>query len=711
MIKDTPRDDYPGAFGPGQGVSSTGGATAATGEDAAPDWLKISRQSYDASTKWIDAGIRKNWDEAIRAHAAEHPHGSKYLSEDYKFRSRLYVPKLRSAQRKSEAAAAAAFFATASVADISPEDDSDERELASAAIMTQLINYRTSKTIPWFLTVIGAWQDGSLTGVVISKQWWKYQRKQTGTEQQPVPNPLLPGLPIIDEATGAPLMQDVPVWSVEKDEPSVDLLAAENFRVAPTSDWRDPINTSPYVIEVIPMIVADVRERMNSIDDKTGQPVWKKLDDAQIAKARANQPDPTRATRERGRMPAEQADPGLSDFDTVYVHHNIVKWKGKDWVYYTLSTLEMLSDPVPLEEVYLHGIRPYVMGYVTFEAHKSYPQSKAKSVLPLQMLANDLTNLSIDNARMALNPRQKVKRGQNISLDQIRRFMPGNAIFLEDPTNDIVWDRTPDITGGAQRERDQAYVQFDEVYGNFSQATVQTQRNLNETVGGMELLSGAAGEVGEYDLRVFTETWYEPVLRHLVKLEQAYETNQTILAIAGKRANLMQRLGTDQVTDDLLNRELTTRVNVGIGATNPAQKQARFMGAAMAFGQLFGPRGAQMAKPKEIADELFGFAGYRDAGRFLDLEGDPRVSELEAKVQELQQQIEDKDADRQTKVEVAHIQAAPQMVKAETDANRAGVEAMDTTARMGMDKRSADIAHLHQIMPLISPDPTVPRAA
>ena len=701
MIRDTPRDDYPGTMGSsGQGVSSTGPMTG--DEDAEPDWLKVSRQSFEASTRWIDAGIRKAWDETLRAHAAEHPHGSKYLSEDYKFRSKLYVPKLRSAQRKSEAQAAAAFFATATVADIQPEDDSDDTQLASAAVMRELVQYRLTKTIPWFLTVIGAWQDGSLTGVVISKQWWKYSRRQVGSQERPVDNPILPGLPIIDEASGEPIMETVPIWQVEKDEPSVDLLPAENFRLSPTCDWRDPVNTSPYVIEIIPMIVADVRERMSVVDDKTGQPEWKKLTDGQIAKARVNQPDPTRAVREQGRVPSEQADPGLSDFDTVHVHHNIVRWKGKDWVYYTLSTLEMLSEPVALEEVYLHGIRPYVMGYVTFEAHKAYPQSKAKSVLPLQTLTNELTNLSIDNARLALNPRQKVRRGQNISLDQIRRFMPGNPIFLEDPTNDVVWDRPPDITGGAQRERDQGLVQFDEFYGSFSQGTVQTQRNLNETVGGMELLSGAAGEVSEYDLRVFTETWYEQALRQVVKLEQAYETDETILALAGKRAQI-QKYGVDQVTDEMLNRELTTRVNVGIGATNPAQKQARFMGAAMAFGQIFGPKAVQMAKPKEIADELFGFAGYRDASRFLNLEPDPRIAELEQKIQELTAAVEDKDKDRQVKVEVAKISAEPQMMRAETDANRAGVEAMDTTFRMGQAEKDGKVDRLSRIMPLFQP--------
>jgi hypothetical protein len=75
------------------------------------------------------------------------------------------------------------------------------------------------------------------------------------------------------------------------------------------------------------------------------------------------------------------------------------------------------------------------------------------------------------------------------------------------------------------------------------------------------------------------ETWVEPVLRQLILLEQHYETDETILGIAGQRANLFEKFGIDAVLDDLLEQELTLSVSVGMGATNPQEKVNRFLTA------------------------------------------------------------------------------------------------------------------------------------
>jgi hypothetical protein len=48
-----------------------------------------------------------------------------------------------------------------------------------------------------------------------------------------------------------------------------------------------------------------------------------------------------------------------------------------------------------------------------------------------------------------------------------------------------------------------------------------------QTVGGAAMMSQTAGSVSDYGLRVFFETWMEPVLKQLMKLEQAYENEPT----------------------------------------------------------------------------------------------------------------------------------------------------------------------------------------
>ena len=83
---------------------------------------------------------------------------------------------------------------------------------------------------------------------------------------------------------------------------------------------------------------------------------------------------------------------------------------------------------------------------------------------------------------------------------------------------------------------------------------MQSNRNLNETVGGMNILTASANKVENYQLRTWIETWAEPVLRQVTLLEQAYETDDVILSLAGRKTELPQKFGIDAVTDDLLKK-------------------------------------------------------------------------------------------------------------------------------------------------------------
>ena len=47
-------------------------------------------------------------------------------------------------------------------------------------------------------------------------------------------------------------------------------------------------------------------------------------------------------------------------------------------------------------------------------------------------------------------------------------------------------------------------------------------------------IAGNTNSISEFVLRTFAETWVEPVLKQLLKLEQYYETDEHITALAGK---------------------------------------------------------------------------------------------------------------------------------------------------------------------------------
>jgi hypothetical protein len=195
-----------------------------------------------------------------------------------------------------------------------------------------------------------------------------------------------------------------------------------------------------------------------------------------------------------------------------------------------------------------------------------------------------------------------------------------------------------DVTGSAYQEQDRLNVDYDELTGNFSQGSVQTNRKLNETVGGMQMMGSSASQMTEYLLRTIVETWVEKVLTQLVKLEQAYETDAVILGLAGQKAELAQKYGIDAVTDDLLNQSLTVRVNVGVGATNPEAKLGRFMAVLKTYGEAM-----QMmpdAEPEAIRNEIFGLAGYKGGARFFKQADDPATIALQQQMQEMQQALE-----------------------------------------------------------------------
>lgn len=595
----------------------------------ARNWLKMAKDAYASSTTYVDSNYRKKWDDALRMFQSRHPADSKYNTDAYKHRSKLFRPKTRSLVKKHEAAVAAAFFSNLDVINTSPVNQDDSNQAAGADMMKEILQYRLTKTIPWFLLVCGGMQDAMTIGVVCSYQYWKYKEVEGEETFEPITDEF--GQLVPDEI-GNPQLRSIKNKKTLEDKPCIELIPIENIRIDPGADWTNPVASSPYLIRMIPMYVCDVKVRMESDgDDK-----WKSLTDGEIRSASKNDNDQTRQTREQNRQ--DSTDTGnapLADYEIVWVHENFMRIDGDEMVYYTLGTEFMLTDVKRLDEVYFHGERPVVIGKCIIETHKALPESPVIVAEQLQREANEIVNQRLDNVKLVLNKRYIVKRGAQVDLKSLVRNVPGSITLANNTVEDVREINFPDVTGSSYQEQDRLNVDYDELTGNFSQGSVMTNRKMGETVGGMGMISNAANQITEYTIRIFTETWVEPVLRQLVKLEQKYETDEVILAIAASKANLIQKYGISQITDDLLNQELTLNVNVGMGATDPSFKLQKFIGALTAYANV-----AQMQLPNieigEVAKEIFGLAGYRDGSRFSAGGG-----ESEAIKQQAQQQIEE----------------------------------------------------------------------
>jgi hypothetical protein len=628
------------------------------------DYLDKARSAFMSADEYFNANIRRNMEDSVRQFNSQHLHGSKYLTDSFRYKSKLFKPKSRSIVRNHEAVLNAALFSTMDILNISAVDNDDESQNDSAKFYTELMNHRLNKDIPWYQLCVGAYQDAMVYGISISKQYWDFT----------------------------------------ENKPCVELIAPENFRFDPSCNWVDPVKSSPYIIEMIPMYVHEVRRKIR-------EDGWNEVSDKELRSARKQSFDSIRVTREKDRLDPKDRPNNISDYDIVWVHLNIMaKEDGSgDVAFYTLGVQAMLTEPVEISEMFLNGQRPYVIGKCIVEAHKNYPTSLMDLTRDLQKEQNDIINQRMDNVKLAMDKRYFVKKGQQVDITSMKLNTPGSVTFLNDPQKDIQIVSTPDVTNTSYQEINLLNLDFDALVGGFDGSTVQANRSLNETVGGMNLLSSHANQVTEFQIKVFVETWVTPVLYQLLHLEQAYETDLTIMALAGKKSGVINKYGIDGIVDQLLVQDLTMRVSVGMGATNPATKNEKFMMAITSLLKVM-PQFADKLNMQEVTKEIFGNLGYDNGSRFVNFESDeedPRIAEMQQQIQMLQQQLQAKKPQELIDAEVNLKKA--QAVKTYTEAAFGAMQAGEVVAQMPSVAQVADVVMASSgFIPQAGQDPNYP---
>jgi hypothetical protein len=646
-------------------------------------WIRIARQIYEDSTEYLDANIRYQWEKNLSLFNSNHPPGSKYNSTAYEKRSKFFRPKTRTAVRNLQAAMTVAFFTNEDVVSIEPANPNDSLQAAGAVVAQSVMQYRLTNTIPWFQTMTAALQDAAVQGICISHQYWDFsENKESYVEVDGANNP-------ITNESGEPEIHEQ--ITAVKDTPVIELISPENIRIDPASDWADPIKSTPYIVHLIPMYLQDIRGKMDDGE-------WLEVTDEELlSTSDGNETDnSTRLVRDEPRMDPKENETNssdLKDFWIIWIHKNIVKVEGVDYCYYTAGSEHMLTDPIPLKEMYpwlRDDERPYVMGCVNLEAHKIYPSGTVELTEELQAAANDIWNQRFDNVKLAMNKRYHIRRDRNIDLDALFRSVPGGAVEMDDPDTDVRIVETRDVTGSAYAEQDRINMDFDELQGNFSTSTVQGARSLNETVGGMNLLAGNSSTIAEYVLRTFSETWVEKTLKQLLRLEQYYETNPIILAVAGQEAgNLMPQFNTDEMMDELLRQDVLLKVNVGLNATDPMKRVQNLLFGISTLAQF--PGVPERINLPEITKEVFGQLGFKDGSRFINTEeSNPEMEALQQQLEELQSIIETDQQKTQGRMQI-------EQVKSEGDKEVAQIRAQTDIEKeligQQTDIREAEIRH------------------
>ena len=732
-----------------------GGGTHSTMADEAGapegiDLLHIIGAAEKISKDYQSKTVERPLARAYRAWQNQHAEGSKYLGTAWKGRSRLFVPKTRSAVRKNLATAAGALFSTEDVVNVEATFEDDPQQRATASVIKADLDFRLTRAssksgLPWFQIAMGGCMDGQLTGCTISKQYWEYEEVESD-EMEPAM------VPLIDEETGEPVMEvmqdpiteeilldengdpqivpvmiegQVPKMRVVKDRPMVDLIPIENVGIDPAAPWYSPIQLGRWFYCRYPMGLSDVRALMNSGGKPAGSmgrdPGWlEDVPDELLLKGRIEEDrSGGRRVREGGADRYEDAkSPG--DLDIVWIQENFIRVAGKDYHFWSVGRHGFISQVRETYRAYpeLEGERPYVMGVSNLDTHRVFPMSPVESWQPLQLELNDVTNLRQDTLKRSIAPLAVVKRGKNVDLQAVQRRGQPDAILQVDNVDDVVFTQTPGPTGAAFTETSVNNAMFDELAGVFSTSSVQSNRQLNETVGGMRMMSGAANAVSEFDLRMWLESWVEPVLRQLIHLIRFNESDERILALSGQKSRAWQRYQYMPTLTDFEQCELTLRVNAGVGALDPMQRLAKLKMAGEMLAPLFPAMQAEGITPNVEAfiEEVMGHAGFKDGRRFFTFgkpqpqnQGPPpevvKIMEemkvknraIDARLQETQMKIRSEEArnheDNTTAKQIAEIRERGNIVRTATSVHQAR-EARSHDAEQAGENRKHKVAEI-----------------
>jgi len=706
------------------------GAPGRADSEQGRDWLTQAVQAHDDARRYFQSELGHRVKRAIDHFNNKHASDSKFVAQSYPAqRSRMFRPNTRKLVNKALAQGSNAFFATSDVVQVDAANRGDKFQGEAAKFRKAVLNYRLSNTIPWFRLIGGMIVDAEVTGVAVTLTRWRKEYRRYVTIEQ--------GQPVDKEDLTA-------------DSAWVEVVPIEDFLLHPQCDWTDPVGSSPYVIHRGWRTVDDhmqAIERRQRDEEQMAQMQqefiygvpYRKLSRDEIERYAligdvGDDSSGERAKRNPGRTDQAQGTVSQPKYGSIRVWHCIFRHEGVDWYFETLGRSLLLSDPVPLSIVqYGYPKRPYCMGSVFIAPGAVYPEGPAGIAAGLQAETNENVNQRIDNIRQQTNVRNLVRRGSSIDLNALMRSVPGGIILTGDPNSDVKPLPVREFGQAIYNEGDRLSVEMDDVTGNFGGASVQTNRALNQTVGGMDLLGENANVMSEFKLRCLSETLIEPTLRLIDDMTSRFETDEDVIEIAlsdamveldpQQKAELEKQYpapppaeppaegqppapppedpnaaARDQATKDAMKAKalrmfratVKISVSVGFGNTSPQKRIERFSMAMQAI-QAFAPQLAQMADVAEIGKEIMGAAGYDMGSKFFPaLRGgeDPRVTMLLEQITQLQQQLEAQAAKEQIKLQIAQIQAQTQVQVAQI--RQAGP---DKIAQVQMQLKGAEFQH------------------
>jgi hypothetical protein len=528
-------------------------------------------------------------------------HENKALETDprYKHRSKLYIPKARNALMRKVAAYVSTYFSNPDVVNIQPRLKNDKLMEDAAKLLFAAVNFRLKYSLNFFLNAIFAFMDVMKYGRGILTVSWDYiEEKSKGIE------------PIMDDSTLEPVPQTVEIVSVLKDEPVMRHVNLSRLFLSPNADPIDPINSSPCLIEKMPVFIYEAMQRFKSKEWKTPKDI--NLEDENCLSAYAWEP----TEFDEDIYPESQYDFDKNkEWQQIEVWRCFVKVNGVDVFFLSLGGEHMLTDLEDAEEKFPCEGRPYVMGGALPDNGTVYWPSFLEAVEGLQKELNAIRNQRRDNVTLALNKKVLVRRTAGIDLASLLYSRPGAPVLGDDIGDMAVRELMyQDVTSSSYKEQQVTEQNFEEVTG-ITPYNMGTQRpGMNTTATGVGILTEEANTGIVMEMSILNETMMIPVLEMVTQFVQAYESENVLRHVADKE-------GID--FDTVWNREAIegkydVEIQAGVGSTSREMKfrnLGMIIDRAMAMNQSYG---LPVMNVIEMVRDALPLAGQKNADRYIN---------------------------------------------------------------------------------------------
>ncbi len=612
-------------------------------DDFEEDMLELAEEAYNSSTDYLETYKVREWVDAYMLYNGQHTKDTKFFDKNRPhYLSKFFIPKTYEFIITQTAYVKQAMFSGSHLIDCQIYNDYDKEAQIQADFFKTFLEYRLKSEKNWFYKhIIAQYQDSHLTNFPCSKVAYDFKKQQA----------------------------------------IVKPISVERIRIHPQADPFDPVNSSPYLIHIIPMYVYQVKKRMKSKgDDK-----WLELSNDDLVRTVHTLENDVASARNDFESDIENndGDTSLKDHQIVYVHENfIIGEDGEDYCFYTLGSNKLLSKIYKTKELYFHG-RPFVIGSVMLESGRVYPKSPVIHAKPLQEMLNELQNMSNDIKRKVAMPNYLVSRKVH-DLYALESAKPGSYIKVNDPTSDIVPLNTQTQANGLQEGIMTAATHIDDMLGRYGISTAQSRANANSSVGGMQQQASSANLISELYLSTFIETYVEPLLEMYLAVELQYNgTNKELVKKIFKDYGVEDRaLEKGVQPEDLptqlskMNKELKIGINAAVGASNPDMKFQKIIATLSQLSKLAAEMNPAMPyNMEEVIKETMSIQGYKNPSRFIKKSEDPMIAQLQQQVQQLQQQLQTKENNPEyIAAEIENLKAKSQEMLANVKSKEVDVE-------------------------------------